>query len=495
MWPTPSVEENKALPPPLQAKDVMDGGVSLPQSYGSSQTVYQLPPVQDRREPLVPYSRLPPTRIDTQQLPSHMLLDERLSATSLNTGSSYNSRMTSATPFPLSSAYLAPMSAHPAFQGLSEFKAPPYDHPERRNDTATSHIHPHSLAPVNILNSPQPSSSPLLLPRTSAQDAARLALSYPTSRPASQKDAMVAGQRFYPQDRELVQERERCSSACWQFNNSNGVSLEERARLFRKILLAGECNNISPTERHSPIHGRVGQEVIVDGPFVCDYGFNITIGDSVAIGKNCTIMDACEVSIGSKTVVGPNVSIYTEFLDTDSQQRAGSTGPRYAAKVVIQEDCFIGGGATILPGRTIGRGATIGAGSVVSRVSFDCYSFEVSTLTSTTGCATAYSRCRKSGEDYQNNRSLRSTRRLISTYTPHDIFAGVWLDTLGIVIHRYILVISNVTVDFGYANTLKHCILRCNYSFLYWLAGFIMAGRHCRSHNGVGNVEGRGFTE
>ncbi|KAH8751659.1 hypothetical protein F5883DRAFT_398838, partial [Diaporthe sp. PMI_573] len=35
-----------------------------------------------------------------------------------------------------------------------------------------------------------------------------------------EKDEMIAGRPFYPSDTELVLERERCSAACWRFNNS-----------------------------------------------------------------------------------------------------------------------------------------------------------------------------------------------------------------------------------------------------------------------------------
>ncbi len=39
----------------------------------------------------------------------------------------------------------------------------------------------------------------------------------------------------------------------------------------------------------------------------------------------------------------------------------------WAEPVTIGDNCWIGGGATILPGVTIGNNVTIGAGSVVTR--------------------------------------------------------------------------------------------------------------------------------
>jgi acetyltransferase-like isoleucine patch superfamily enzyme len=77
---------------------------------------------------------------------------------------------------------------------------------------------------------------------------------------------------------------------------------------------------------------------------------------------------ACEVSIGGRCVLGPNVSIYTVSVSTDPEIRARNMGLKQARPIVIEEDCWIGGGATIIPGRTIQKGSTVGAGSVVTKV-------------------------------------------------------------------------------------------------------------------------------
>ena len=49
----------------------------------------------------------------------------------------------------------------------------------------------------------------------------------------------------------------------------------------------------------------------------------------------------------------------------DYLERRGSK--EYAYPVTIGEDCWIGGGAILLPGVTIGKNSVIGAGSVVTR--------------------------------------------------------------------------------------------------------------------------------
>lgn len=205
-------------------------------------------------------------------------------------------------------------------------------------------------------------------PHTNPQVAAQLALGLANNaRPRTQKEEMLAGRRFFPFDKELVLERERCNVACWRFNNSSTtVSPEERARQFRDILQPRD-HVISPTQA-SPVNpvGRVGDNVVVEAPFNCDYGYNITIGQDVAIGKNCTILDTCEVKIGDRCNIGPNVSIYGTTLPTDPKQRLGSRGPATGRRVIIEDDCWIGGGVTILPGCVIGKGSTVGAASVVT---------------------------------------------------------------------------------------------------------------------------------
>lgn len=77
------------------------------------------------------------------------------------------------------------------------------------------------------------------------------------------------------------------------------------------------------------------------------------------------ILDCGMVTIGNRVMFGPMVSIYAASHDTDVQSRRD--GKEYSKPVTIEDDCWIGGSTTILPGVTIGRGCTIGAGSVVTK--------------------------------------------------------------------------------------------------------------------------------
>jgi maltose O-acetyltransferase len=102
----------------------------------------------------------------------------------------------------------------------------------------------------------------------------------------------------------------------------------------------------------------------VQPPFFCDYGFNLELGERVYFNFNCVVLDVCQVRIGSFTLFGPAVQIYTAThpLGAMARRKVESGRP-----ISIGSDCWIGGGAIILPGVTIGDRSVIGAGSVVTR--------------------------------------------------------------------------------------------------------------------------------
>ena len=106
----------------------------------------------------------------------------------------------------------------------------------------------------------------------------------------------------------------------------------------------------------------------VHAPIRMDYGTNVRLGTNVYINSNCTILDTCLVTIGSRTLFGPNVSLYSGTHPLDPELRNGTKGPELGQEIHIEEDCWIGGMATILPGVRIGKGSTVGAGSVVTKV-------------------------------------------------------------------------------------------------------------------------------
>jgi len=105
----------------------------------------------------------------------------------------------------------------------------------------------------------------------------------------------------------------------------------------------------------------------VEPPVKIDYGTNLRLGENVFVNFNAVFLDTCLISIGSRTLVGPNVSFFSATHPLDPIIRRGTQGPEMGKEIHIGEDCWLGGNVVILPGVTIGRGSVVGAGSVVTK--------------------------------------------------------------------------------------------------------------------------------
>lgn len=134
----------------------------------------------------------------------------------------------------------------------------------------------------------------------------------------------------------------------------------------------------------------------VEPPVHIDYGTNLRLAPGVYINFNCTVLDTCVVTIGARTLVGPNVSFFSGTHPLDPAVRNGTAGPEDGAEIHVEEDVWIGGNVVILPGVRIGKGATVGAGSVVTKVCVSSRSDHPIGVanTSSIGCCTVQRRSR-----------------------------------------------------------------------------------------------------
>jgi len=157
---------------------------------------------------------------------------------------------------------------------------------------------------------------------------------------------MMAGELYDPLDAELVAGRGRARDLCQALNATRESEQAERRRILQALF------------------GQGGDTVWMQPPFYCDYGSNIELGERVFFNFNCVVLDVCRVRIGSFTLFGPAVQIYTPLHPLDAELRRQQ---EFGKPVEIGPDVWVGGGAIILPGVTIGARAVIGAGSVVTR--------------------------------------------------------------------------------------------------------------------------------
>ena len=132
-----------------------------------------------------------------------------------------------------------------------------------------------------------------------------------------------------------------------------------------------EHNMLTPTERGMmgpalrELFAEAADDAMIEAPFHCAYGMNITLGGGVYLNAGCTILDTAEVRIGKGTMLGPRVQIYCAEHHKDPDKR--KAGLEVAKPIRIGDNCWLGGGAIILGGVTIGENAIVGAGAVVTK--------------------------------------------------------------------------------------------------------------------------------
>ena len=162
----------------------------------------------------------------------------------------------------------------------------------------------------------------------------------------TEKEKMLAGMLYNSMaDESLVNERQNAKRLCREYNTADPLDEQKRHEIMLSIL------------------GSTKENFRIEQPFLCDYGYNIEIGENFYANYNLTVLDCAKVTIGDNVFIAPNVGIYTAGHPLTAQQR--NSGLEYAYPITIGNNVWIGAGVHICPGVTIGDNAVIGAGSVV----------------------------------------------------------------------------------------------------------------------------------
>jgi acetyltransferase-like isoleucine patch superfamily enzyme len=118
----------------------------------------------------------------------------------------------------------------------------------------------------------------------------------------------------------------------------------------------------------------LGNNVTVDGK--CSFIFavrytehpTLRIGDNVRIGHLCTFTVGREITIGNNVMIGGGIEMFdSPGHPTDSALRlAGSPAlPEDVKPIHIEDNVWVGSGATIFPGVTLGEGCIVARGAIV----------------------------------------------------------------------------------------------------------------------------------
>ncbi len=147
----------------------------------------------------------------------------------------------------------------------------------------------------------------------------------------TEKEKMLAGEVYSAIDPELIEELMATREVLYEYN-----SLRPSQTQRMKEILKGLLGHVAD------------DDFLINQPFHCDYGKQISIGRRFFANFNFTVLDEARV---------------TACHSTDPVER--NSRQEWAKPVTIGNNVWIGGSVTILPGVTIGDNVTIGAGSVV----------------------------------------------------------------------------------------------------------------------------------
>ena len=162
------------------------------------------------------------------------------------------------------------------------------------------------------------------------------------------REKMLSGELYdanYNED--LIKERYIAKDKCYEYNQLKPSSHIEKTKIIKDLF------------------GKTGNTFTIEQPFMCDYGYNIEIGENFYANHNLIILDGNKVKFGDNVFIAPNCAFYTAGHPLDAERR--NQGLEYAKPIKVGNNVWIGGNVCVLPGVTIGDNVVIGAGSVVNK--------------------------------------------------------------------------------------------------------------------------------
>lgn len=163
----------------------------------------------------------------------------------------------------------------------------------------------------------------------------------------SEKEKMLAGELYNPNDEQLSIDRIKCKDLCYKYNKLKHSQKLKRKKIIKRIL------------------GQTKKKVCIEPPFYCDYGYNIEVGEMFYANHNLIILDTNKVKFGDNVLVGPNCAFYCAEHPLDDTTRI--TGFEFGKPIEVGNNVWFGGNVIVLSGIKIGNNAVIGAGSVVTK--------------------------------------------------------------------------------------------------------------------------------
>lgn len=135
----------------------------------------------------------------------------------------------------------------------------------------------------------------------------------------------------------------RCAQLCFKINHTMPMT-EEYNRLVSELFM-----------------GNIGERSRIMPPLTVVRGNSVKIGRNVVVMNNSLFMAAGSITIKDDVMVAANVQLISNNHDLYDHQILTCKPVR------LKRNCWIGAGATILPGITVGENAVVAAGAVVTK--------------------------------------------------------------------------------------------------------------------------------
>lgn len=161
----------------------------------------------------------------------------------------------------------------------------------------------------------------------------------------TEKEKMIAGELYFAPDPELTADRKYAREQMALINQETDEKIKEQ--LLKETF------------------GTVSGRIYIEPNVRFDYGYNISVGKNFYANYDCILLDVCPITIGDNCMLAPNVRLFTATHPLHPVKR--NSGLELGAPIVIGDNVWIGGAATIVPGVRLGNNVVVGAGSVVTK--------------------------------------------------------------------------------------------------------------------------------
>lgn len=146
---------------------------------------------------------------------------------------------------------------------------------------------------------------------------------------------MEEGRLYLPSDEEIMKKQFDCLEKLYDYNQTRPHDQKLRASMLKDMF------------------AKLGEGCYIEPPLRSNWGgYHTHFGDHVYANFNLTLVDDGHIYVGSKTMIGPNVTIATAGHPIEPNLRYLEM--QFNMDVHIGTNVWIGAGVVILPGVPLG---------------------------------------------------------------------------------------------------------------------------------------------